>query len=69
MWRPKSQYTKPLPLVIGSAEWWADDSVGLGDYQENEDTEPEPSLSEESEADVTRPELHKRLRVSCRFNF
>lgn len=68
--RAKTQYTKPLPLIIGSAEWWADDNVGLGEFQENEDSEPEVTPSD-SEPNVTRPQVEKRLivRLICQFPF
>lgn len=61
--RPKTRYTKPLPLTIGSAEWWADDNVGLGEFQENEDSEPELTLSNSEPDVVHQSQVEKRLIV------
>lgn len=63
VWRPKNPYSsKRFPLLIGSAEWWADDNVGLGDYEENIDSE---RVLSESDSDMeAERNVEKRIRVS-----
>jgi len=65
MMLPKTPYTNPLPLLIGSAEWWADDNVGLGEFVENVDSEPDLS---DSESDPLRPDIETHIKV-CLFSF
>ena len=63
IWKPKNPYSnKKFPLLIGSSEWWADDSVGLKTVEDSLDVSKEISESESESESVQ--DVEKSVHVS-----
>lgn len=66
IWKPKNPYAgKKFPLLIGSAEWWEDDKVGLGEFDEN--TVEEKEITDSDTDEEKEAELGKHIQVKFIF--
>ncbi|KAK6620767.1 hypothetical protein RUM43_011062 [Polyplax serrata] len=63
IWKPKNPYAgKKFPLLIGSVEWWEDDKVGLGEFDEN--TVEEKEITDSDTDEEKEAELGKHIQIS-----